>query len=160
MSEPNPVTFLSDPLSDVSRKERRNLLIASTVGALMAHAGLVPTQVSALGIEFPVPAQSSFLVVMAAIVAYFVLAFFIYALADFVIWRKRRHEYIVSLKIAEDNISYDEEMELHRLNVPSIAWYFEWSPRVAYVRVFFEFVLPQLVGLYSLGALLFTVWRP
>src|SRR5437870_4648464 len=124
MPEPDPSTFLSDLLSDVSRRERRNVLIASTVGTLMAHVGLVPTQISALGIAFPAPAQSSLLVLMAIVVAYFVAAFFIYGWADFLIWRKRRHDYVVSLKIADDNWTMDDEMELDRLNVPSIAWYF------------------------------------
>lgn len=154
MADPDPATVLSDPLSDISRRERRNLLIASSVAVLMGHAGLVPKKLSALDIEFSAPAQSTFLLLMAAIVAYFLLAFFTYALADFLIWRKRRHDYIVSMKIAEDNMSYDEEIERDRLNIPSEAWYFQWGPRVAYARVFFEFVLPLLVGLYALTLLL------
>jgi hypothetical protein len=159
MPEPDPSAFLSELLSDVSRRERRNLLIASSVGILMAHVGLVPTQISALGINFSAPAQSSLLVLMAFVVVYFIAAFFIYAWADFLIWGKRRHDYLVSLEIAQDNWTMEDQMAHDRLNVPSISWYYQWAPRVAHVRAFFEFALPLLVGLYVLGALLLNAWR-
>jgi hypothetical protein len=159
MSEPDPSTFLSDLLSDVSRRERRNLLIASSVGVLMVHGGLVPTKISALGVDFPPPAQSSLLVLVALVVVYFIAAFFIYGWADFLIWGKRRHDYLVSLEIAQEDWTTQDQVEHDRLNVPSISWYFRWAPRVAYVRASFEFALPVLAGLYALGALLINAWR-
>ena len=159
MSGPDPSGFLADPLSDVSRRERRNLLIASTVGVLIAQVGLVPTHISALGIDFPAPAQSSFLLLVAAVVGYFVIAFLIYAFADFILWRKKRHDYLVAVEIELDSMTPDD-VEMQRLNVPSISWYYRWSPAAAYARVFFEFVIPLLVGLYALGALLFRAAHP
>ncbi len=88
MSEPNPVEFLADPLSPITRIERRNLLLASTAGILIAKAGLIPTQISALGITLSDPNQSTFIVVMALTVVYFLCAFVVYGVADFFIWRK------------------------------------------------------------------------
>jgi hypothetical protein len=158
MADPDPTTFLSDLLSDVARRERRNLLIASSVGVLMAHIGLLPTQISALGVVFSAPAQSSLLVLMAFVVTYFIAAFFIYGWADFLIWRKRRHDYLVSLEIAQMNWTIEDQHDRDQLNVPSISWWYQWAPRVAYLRAFFEFVLPLLVGLYVLGALLVDAW--
>jgi hypothetical protein len=51
LNEPNPVDYLIDPLNEITRKERRNSLIASTLGVLVAKASLVPSKFSALGIE-------------------------------------------------------------------------------------------------------------
>src|SRR6266849_2296109 len=124
MAGPDPSDFLADPLSNVSRRERRNLLIASAVGVLVAQVGLVPTHISALGIDFPAPAQSSFLVLVAAIVGYFVIAFLIYALADFIVWRKKRHDYLVAIEVELENLTPDDLDEMQGLNVPSISWYY------------------------------------
>ena len=82
MSEPLITDVLADPLSDVTRKERRNVLIASTVALSVVLMGLIPSKVSALGIELGAPAQKSFLVLVAALVLYFLLAFVIYGLTD------------------------------------------------------------------------------
>ena len=43
---------LQDPLSDVTRAERKTLLGLSAVGLVIARSGLVPSRISALGIEF------------------------------------------------------------------------------------------------------------
>jgi hypothetical protein len=45
-------------------------------------------------------------------------------------------------------------------NLSSISWYYEWAPLAAYVRVFFEFAVPLLVGLYALAVLLFRALQP
>lgn len=160
MSEADPSEFLADPLGEITRKERRNLLIASSVGAIMVHAGLVPSDISALGIKFSPPAQGSILLLAAAVIGYFVFAFVIYALADFMIWRKRRHDYIVDVEFETGELTAEEVLEQQGIKVPDISWYYRWSSPVAYARVFFEFVVPVLVGLYAIGALLFRAWHP
>jgi hypothetical protein len=42
---------LRDPLAEVTRRERRLLLGASIIGLTVAKTGLVPTKISALGVE-------------------------------------------------------------------------------------------------------------
>jgi amino acid transporter len=158
MAEPDPRDYLTDPLSAIARAERRNLLLAATLAILIAHVNLVPTRISALGLSFAPPAQAAFLVITVFVVLYFVLAFGMYAVADFFIWRKRYYDYLAALEreskdwTLEDQIEHDE---IHA-NLPTIDWYYQWSPRVANVRMLFEFVLPLLVGAYAISAL---VWR-
>ena len=41
-------TELSDPLSDVIRKQKRSLLLVSAIGIAIVQTGLVPTKISAL----------------------------------------------------------------------------------------------------------------
>lgn len=158
MPEPDPREYLADPLSSIARAERRNLLLAATLAILIAHVNLVPTRMSALGLEFAPPAQASFLVVTALVVGYFMLAFATYALADLFVWRKRYYDYLAAVEreskdwTLQDQIEHDE---VHA-NLPTIDWYYQWSPRVANVRMLFEFVLPLLVGAYAISAL---IWR-
>jgi amino acid transporter len=158
MTEPDPREYLADPLSPIARAERRNLLLASTVAILIAHVNLVPTRISALGLEFAPPAQASFVVITSLVVGYFIVAFATYAVADLFVWRKRYYDYLAAVEkesqgwTLEDQIAHDE---IHA-NLPTIDWYYQWSPRVANVRMLFEFVLPLLVGAYAVSAL---VWR-
>jgi len=139
MSEPTPVEFLADPLSAITRSERRNLLFASIAGILLAKAGLVPTQIAAFGIVLSVPEQSTFLVIVALIVLYFLGAFIVYGLADFFILRKKYQDYLEHVDTymeswsLEDQRAYDER----RSRVPDIAWLYRGSKPVALARVLF-----------------------
>jgi len=158
MTEPDPREYLADPLSPIARAERRNLLLASTVAILIAHVNLVPARITALGLEFAPPAQASFVVITALVAGYFIVAFATYAIADLFVWRKRYYDYLAAVEkqsqswTLEDQIAHDE---IHA-NLPTLDWYYQWSPRVANIRMLFEFVLPLLVGAYSISALM---WR-
>ena len=64
-------TLLSDLLSDLTRKQRRNLLLVSAIGIAIVHSSLVPTKISALGIEFSQTETSLLLSLIAFVVLYF-----------------------------------------------------------------------------------------
>ena len=66
---------VSDPLSEVTRKERRLLLGVSVLAFFMVKAGAVPTKISALGIEFQQADQKLFWFVLSVIVAYLTIVF-------------------------------------------------------------------------------------
>lgn len=153
---PTPADFLGDPLSDVSRRERRNLLASSTIAVLTAHAGLIPTRISALGVELTSPGQSAFLVLFAAVVIYFLTAFVVYGFSDFLLWRHKYHDYLEKAEITTRNWTQDDQMNYDELrqHVPSIAWLYRISKPAAHVRIVFEFPFPILVGLYAIYALL------
>jgi len=124
MSEVDPSSFLADPLSQISRAERRNLLIASTVGLLVGHVGLVPTRISELGLDFNTPEQTAFLILLALVVVYMEFAFCIYATADFFMWRKWYYDYRVAAERASSNWTLEDQMaedEIHQ-SVPPIYW--------------------------------------
>jgi hypothetical protein len=79
---------LSDPLSEVTRRERRLLLAVSVIGLFVSYSGIVPTKVDALGIELSSTDQRSFLTLLALVIVYLLIAFVIYGFADFLTWRK------------------------------------------------------------------------
>lgn len=161
MSKSDPHLYLEDPLSQISRLERRNLLIASTLGLLVGHVGLVPTSITALGLEFTAPAQNAFLILMALLVAYLIFSFGIYALADFFIWRKRYYDCMIAREDEANNWTQEDQEEYNklRLSVPPIHWYWQKSPFIAGIRIAFEFLLPLLIGIYTALILIFRAWN-
>ena len=126
--EERPST-LRDPLSDVTRKERRSLLGASLVAAVVAKTGLVPTKIESLGIDFSTSDQALLLKSGAVVVAYFLTAFTVYGAIDLVAWR------VAILKARGIRLAPQRGDVLVK------------------VRTVFEFALPILSGAYALYAL-------
>jgi hypothetical protein len=84
MSQITPhLKLLEDALSEETRKERRNLLIANAVGLAIVKAGLIPKQVSAMGVVSDVN-EKGLLIVLASVTIYFLIAFIVYAYSDFI----------------------------------------------------------------------------
>lgn len=166
---------VSDPLSEVTRGERKTLLGASAIGIVIVKTGLVPSKISALGIEFAQTDQRALLLAIGAIVAYFLCAFMIYAVTDFMAWRYRLHKaaLLVDLEYGKKvttvpvvteldsegkrrKVEVDEKMkELHlvtvgeregRLNSRSYA--------VSKLRAVFEFIVPVIIAIYAI----FLLW--
>src|SRR5262249_23272936 len=107
MAATSPIEVrLRDPLSDVTRKERRNLLITSVVAAGIVHTGLVPQEITALGIKLSMAHQSAFLKLLAAAVGYFLAAFLIYAVSD---WLSGRWALQLALEAESGRLA--EELE-------------------------------------------------
>ena len=85
MSEPSfQEILLQDPLSRVTRQERTRLLLSSFVAVVIAKAGIIPTKIESIGVEFSSSNRASIVVLAGVVVAYFLLAFLIYGLFD--IW--------------------------------------------------------------------------
>lgn len=79
--------LLQDPLREITRKERRSLLGVSIVSIAIVKTGLVPKEITALGIKFSETDKSGLLLILAAVVLYFFAAFVLYAVSDLLAWR-------------------------------------------------------------------------
>jgi len=164
MPHPSEVR-LRDPLSEVTRKERRTLLGASAIGVLILRTGLVPSKIAALGIEFNQADQKALLGALGAIVVYFLVAFMIYASSDLVAWRvaiyyalaDRQAEIEKEKRQREREEKIDtgqrerEGFEVQRRE--GRAWTVLARP-TSVVRAVFEFGVPVLIGLYAAAKLL------
>jgi hypothetical protein len=84
--EPLIIRQLREPITDTTRKVRRELLISSAVGIVVVYAGLVPTKIDALGITLSPSNQASFRYVIAAVVLYFMVTFIIYVSSEIIAW--------------------------------------------------------------------------
>jgi hypothetical protein len=83
-TEPTLVEVLvGDPLSEVTRKTRLYLLAVSLIGVAMVTTGLVPTKIATFGIELEQPNRSALLILIALVNLYFLAAFIIYAVSDY-----------------------------------------------------------------------------
>ena len=154
-TDPKPADLLVDPLSDIARRERRNLMVSSAAAILVTRAGLIPTQISALGIGLSAPDQAAFLIFLSAVVLYLLVAFVVYGFSDFLVWRHRYIQYLEKVEVAsgnwdvEDQDAYDEL----RKHVPSGGWIYRALKPTAHLRAIFEFYFPILLGGYSVYAL-------
>lgn len=63
------------------------------LGILIASAGVVPEEISALGISLSAPDQRDFLWLLIAIIMYFISAFVVYGWTDLLVWRKKLHDF-------------------------------------------------------------------
>lgn len=149
-----------DPLSEVTRKERKALLAASLVGLFIAKTGLLPVEVSALGVKFDLSDQRAILGVLALITAYFIIGFALYAASDFLTWyltfrlterefRERR------LRMTEEkaNRERDSRMSSDLVSFSNISLF---AHPVSALRAAFEFLLPVVFGIYAVAVLLTT----
>lgn len=161
MTEPNFTDFLGDPLSETTRKERRNLLLASTAGIAIATMKMVPTKLSSLGIDFSPPAQSSFLILVMVVVAYFFFAFITYGAADYFVWRKKYQDYLVAREQEALNWSWEKQLAEDALykNIPSAIWLYNWHTPVAFTRLIFEFFIPIIAGVIAICLLFINLQR-
>ena len=153
MSEqPDILAILADPLSSVSRAERRNLIASSFVVGLISLTRSFPTHVSSLGIEISTASQRYFIWASMAVVVYFTVAFLIYAMADYMRARHLRHEYDKGAHIDGENWSYEDQFHYDEIKVVigNIDWVYERTEQFLSLRMFFEFIFPLLCSVVSL----------
>ncbi len=153
--------WLNDPLTEVTRKERRGFLLVSTIGVTITQMNIVPTEISALGLKFTETNQQSFLLVAALIVTYYLVVFSIYAWSDYTAWsrakiRRHRDSQLDRLEktegMREDAINQRKEIieNSKRIDKKHLANSFRIGP----FRSFIEFVLPIIIGVFSVVSLL------
>jgi hypothetical protein len=144
---------LRDPLSEVTRKERRALLVASVLGLVFLKTNVVPTRISALGIEFGRADQATLFSILTLVIGYFLLIFLIYATSDFLAWR-------LALLASVRNSMVDLQRpkkgtsRLVRDQVRKHQIMFSLAAPVSLLRALVEFLLPVAIGLYTVFGLL------
>jgi hypothetical protein len=148
---------IRDPLSSLARKERRYLLICGLLAIAVARAGLLPTKITALGIEFSPGDQLVLVRLLLAVMVYFLISFLVCGGADVsawsALWEKGVREFRKDYKRWEqqqkesgrddDAIKEEEARLTHML------------PRyhVIIMRSTFEFVLPIFFAIVALVVL-------
>jgi len=163
-TESPDVLRLRDPLSEVTRKERRALLGISVLGIALVHTGIVPSEVAALGITLNAPEQSKLLLLMALVCAYFLIAFVVYAFSDYAAWQRALHDATFERILKSQQELYSDVEEMHyttaqnklRDGFPQLVLFVELTANVAKSRAFVEFAIPVVVAIYSIVALLVT----
>jgi hypothetical protein len=158
-----------DPLSEVTRKERKALLGVAVIGIALAEVPLVPTKLSAFGLEFSTLNQRAFLALYAVVVAYFLIAFLVYAFTDYVAWKRSQaihyREYLRQDELVRKSLGVEvEEEAMRRLSEDGCPYRGFASYRTAKfasgLRAAFEFLVPLATAIYAIVVMLTYVPRP
>ena len=147
----------SDPLSEVTRSNRKWLLFSSLIGVLFVQVGLVPEKLSILGTEFRNWEDKSLIVVVMCVNGFYLASFVVSAVSDY---------FALSMKIfgadmiddalyeqllqreADDELTEQDKILMYRLRTHS--WVFGASNWVLGIRLVIEFILPILFSVYSI----------
>jgi hypothetical protein len=149
--------FVRDPLSEITRKERKVLLAITAIGTVMVKANIVPEKISALGIDFGEINKVILLRSLALVSLYFLVAFFLYAVSDFLAWRIAIQNYLLE-HTANDNEDIPESFDTRQ----KVAFYRHRLQRlgclakpISFIRAVFEFLFPIIFAIYAI-IVLFT----
>lgn len=134
------------------------------VGVAVAQAGLLPTEISSLGIKFGPSSQSVLLLLLGLVCLYYLIAFLVYAASDYVAWKMALRDAIYDVwsrpreKVEEPETEEEALREIRRQesleefiqtrNATILFAELALVP-VSRVRAVFEFVLPAIVGAYA-----------
>ncbi|MHB1051197.1 MAG: hypothetical protein ACYC09_14050 [Bacteroidota bacterium] len=151
----------SDFLSESTRKEKRALLGISVIAIAIVQTGLLPTKISALGIEFQLNDQRALLLLMVFVVVYFLIAFTMHASTDFIRWRVVYNSTLLDNLINEharpEPPEYEDEDPYERtLNKVdrAISLWFRMAQHLTIGRAFWDFFFPFLFALYTITVLM------
>ncbi len=79
----------ADPLSPITRAERRTLLIADVVLLAFVWGSLVPTKIEVLGLAFSSSQRGALVTILFAVNLYLAIAFWLYSRVDDRVWLVR-----------------------------------------------------------------------
>ncbi len=148
-----------DPLSEVTRKERRALLAVSLLSLALVQTGLLPTEISALGIKFNSTDQKALLKLLAVVIGYLSIAFILYAASDFLAWRLALNRVIRDVHLRRSRLTAEEREAEHdalygsQIYQPPARIVYSLSTIVSIARAIFEFILPIVVAAYTISTL-------
>ncbi|OXX25643.1 MULTISPECIES: hypothetical protein [unclassified Vibrio] len=127
-------------------------MVAGLIGVLVADVGLIPSKISALGIEFTGIEQSNLLKLLFVIVVYYVLTFVIYAISE--LSASKLLEYNEHLDSASDQIKNDVLVNLLNSNLCEQRDFQELkSSALSFCRSSYEVALPLVWGCYAAYAI-------
>ena len=127
---------IADPLSLSTRVERRNLMLTSVIATIVVATGLIPTKISALGIDFSTADRRTLLYILCAVVVYFLAAFITGASADVARWAVD-----VDLAASGEEPTERSNVSKARNDIHEFV-----AMIVVMCRVWFDFILPLVVG--------------
>lgn len=146
---------LIDPLSEITRRERRYLLGVAFVSIIVARAGLVPTEISNLGITFSEVDRSIILKAAATAISYFMLAFVLYGIQDFFAWRAACYQAAGGRGSENPHDIFDSGFAQFGHAWADVSRQQGLAVRGSIIRAVFEFALPPGTGLYAI----YVLWR-
>lgn len=130
-----------DPISDLARKERRNLLLMCSLGLVIALTGFLPDKVQSFGIEFKVTEKLGMLFIVMGVILYFGIAFVVYVWNDAANYMFKR--------MFLEQITDESESDV---NIPNPKTYYTTRN----IRFVFDVLFSPVLGVATISCL---IWR-
>ncbi len=159
----------TDPLSEVSRGERKALLGSTLVSIAIAKGGLIPSEIPSLGIKVPSPQRLSLLYLLSGILTFYIVGFWVYGRADL----KRRRAVLAAASDESQQIVQQalarfkslpppdpKDLEAQQKHIAELGSLSGATTLVrditafARIRIFFDVYLPIILGLIGLALVL------
>ncbi len=142
---------LKQPLSDTSSKAKKNLLLSSLLGFAITELGLMPSQISLLGISLEQGNQSALILLILLLVLYTFITFIVSMTADLLSWKVifliKREEMLLSIK--DFDISHlDKETAIKHLRTERKL--INQTKFVFLTRIFIDVVIPVSFAIWVL----------
>ena len=132
--------LLEDQLKSTTRKDRRSLLLSSTIGIIFVKTGLIPSKIEAYGIVITESERSNLFTILILIIFYFFITFIVRSTYDIMNWNMRLRSSARALEISPgENAGYrellvaDREISMKLKSLPVL-------------KLFFEIVIPIALG--------------
>lgn len=157
----------TDPFTEVTRRERRLLLIVDLVVLAVVLGGLVPTEVETLGIKVQAPQRLALLWLLFGTNLYLAVTFVIYGWNDLSAWQQDHNSYIKQK--ADEAVNRFEQFQAHATRrgqeysdkdlqeLVLEEWPFE--RKLQNIRSHSDFWIPVLISIFSLATLLWQLAR-
>ncbi|MEH0374017.1 hypothetical protein [Vibrio mimicus] len=145
---------LREPLNETTRKSRRNLLAVSVLGVVTAKVGLVPTKISAFGVEFSSSNLEALMTLLALAIAYFLITFVVYIVSELQAWQllitSKQLEELKAEAARErsykDQYYNDLEMDFSK----RVQMVYSKTKPIFYIRLLVEVFIPAMLACYSI----------
>ncbi|EPN3982786.1 hypothetical protein ACTZ9J_004544 [Vibrio parahaemolyticus] len=148
---------LREPLNETTRKARRNLLAASVLGIVTAKVGLVPTKVSAFGVEFSSSNIEALMTLLSLSITYFLVTFIVYIVSELQGWQlliaSKELSELKEQKISTSRTVFTtQESKIEAEFQDRMSTVYSRTKPVFYSRLFVEVFIPLVIAIYSIVA--------
>ncbi|WP_194091539.1 hypothetical protein [Vibrio hibernica] len=147
---------LREPLNETTRKARRNLLAVSVLGIVTAKVGLVPTKISAFGVEFSSSNLEALMTLLALAIAYFLVTFIVYIVSELQAWQllitSKQLEELKTEAARERGYRDEYHTNLEVDFSKRVQMVYSKTKPIFYTRLLVEILIPSILASYSIIA--------
>ncbi|WP_045393683.1 hypothetical protein [Vibrio rotiferianus] len=145
---------LREPLNETTRKSRRNLLAASILGIVTAKVGLLPTKISAFGVEFSASNLEALMTLLCLSIVYFLVTFIVYIASELQGWQllisSKQLEQLKTESLSNDSFSSKRYEDMERMFENKLLSVYQRTKPIFYTRLVVELLIPTCIAIYAI----------
>jgi hypothetical protein len=139
---------LEHHFTEATRAARRNLLLVAVIAYLLIKGKWVPDKIDVLGLNFGALQHRTLLQVLIALLAYYLLKFYLYLFTDGEVHRHKANQALVDAAATESWKQYRMKvMDKQRIALQELGG---WGLALFAARFVVDYLLPVAAGGYAL----------